>query len=142
MRLIIQENADKVGLWTAKYIKKRINDYAPTAKRPFVLGLPTGSSPLPTYRALIKMHKAGELSFKHVVTFNMDEYVGIPKDHPQSYHHFMWTNFFQHIDIVPSNVHILNGNAPDLNLECERYEQAIEENGYGDMCATMLCHSV
>ena len=73
--------------------------------------------------------QAGELSFKHVVTFNMDEYVGIPKDHPQSYHHFMWTNFFKFVDIVPSNVHILDGNAPDLNLECEKYEQAIEEVG-------------
>ncbi len=59
----------------------------------------------------------------------MDEYVGIPKDHPQSYHHFMWTNLFKHIDIVPSNVHILNGNAPDLNVECEKYEQAIEQVG-------------
>ena len=73
--------------------------------------------------------QAGELSFKHVVTFNMDEYVGIPKDHPQSYHHFMWTNFFKFVDIAPSNVHILNGNAPDLNLECEKYEQAIEAHG-------------
>ncbi len=73
--------------------------------------------------------QAGLLSFKHVVTFNMDEYVGVPKDHPQSYHHFMWTNFFKHIDIVPSNVHILDGNASDLNLECERYERCIEDHG-------------
>eukprot|EP00750_Incisomonas_marina_P016600 INCI19205.1.p1 GENE.INCI19205.1~~INCI19205.1.p1 ORF type:complete len:347 (+),score=64.08 INCI19205.1:109-1041(+) len=129
MRLIIQPDAEAVGQWAARYIKKRINDFKPTTQRRFVLGLPTGSSPLPTYKALIKMHQAGELSFKHVVTFNMDEYVGIPKDHPQSYHHFMWTNFFKYVDIIPSNVHILNGNAPDLELECEKYEQAIEAHG-------------
>ena len=56
-------------------------------------------------------------------------YVGIPKDHPQSYHHFMWTNFFKHVDITPANVHILDGNAPDLQMECEKYEQAIEDVG-------------
>lgn len=129
MRLIIQDNADQVGLWTARYLKKRINDFNPTKERPFVLGLPTGSSPLTTYKRLVEFHKKGELSFKHVITFNMDEYVGIPKDHPQSYHHFMWTHFFRHIDIVPANVHILDGNAPDLNLECEKYENAIEAVG-------------
>lgn len=129
MRLLIHRNKDEVGFWTAQYIKKRINDFNPTKERPFVLGLPTGSTPLPTYKRLIEFVKKGSLSFKHVVTFNMDEYVGIPEDHPESYHSFMYNNFFKHVDILPENVHILNGNATDLEDECARYEKAIVDNG-------------
>jgi glucosamine-6-phosphate deaminase len=85
------------------------------------------------YQALVEAHRAGRVSFEHVVTFNMDEYVGIPKDHPQSYHTFMWTNFFSHIDIKAENVHILNGNAPDLEAECAAYEAAIQVAGGIDL---------
>ena len=82
--------------------------------RPFVLGLPTGSSPTAVYQRLVEMHKRGEVSFANVVTFNMDEYVGLERDHPQSYHEYMWSNFFRHIDVSPSNVNILDGNAGDM----------------------------
>jgi len=75
------------------------------------------------------MYNLGQVSFKHVVTFNMDEYVGIPKAHPQSYYSFMWDNFFSHIDILPENAHLLDGNAPDLETECEAYEQKIKALG-------------
>jgi glucosamine-6-phosphate deaminase len=85
------------------------------------------------YQALVEAHRAGRVSFEYVVTFNMDEYVGIPKDHPQSYHTFMWTNFFSHIDIKTENVHILNGNAPDLEAECAAYEAAIQAVGGIDL---------
>jgi glucosamine-6-phosphate deaminase len=85
------------------------------------------------YQALVEAHRAGRVSFEYVVTFNMDEYVGIPKDHPQSYHTFMWTNFFGHIDIKAENVHILNGNAPDLEAECAAYEAAIQAVGGIDL---------
>jgi glucosamine-6-phosphate deaminase len=85
------------------------------------------------YKALVEAHKAGRVSFEHVVTFNMDEYVGIPEDHPQSYHSFMWTNFFSHIDIKKENVHILNGNASDLEAECAAYEAKIEAVGGIDL---------
>jgi len=85
------------------------------------------------YQALVEAHRSGRVSFEHVVTFNMDEYVGIPKDHPQSYHTFMWTNFFSHIDIKAENVHILNGNAPDLEAECAAYEAAIQAAGGIDL---------
>ncbi len=78
---------------------QRINAFNPSAERPFVLGLPTGSSPLEAYKALVVMHNAGLVSFKHVVTFNMDEYVGLPAAHTQSYHTFMYENFFNHFDI-------------------------------------------
>lgn len=85
--------AEQVGKWAARHIVNRINAFKPTADRPFVLGLPTGGTPLTAYKALVEMHKAGEVSFKHVVTFNMDEYVGLPKEHPESYHSFMHRNF-------------------------------------------------
>ena len=101
--------------------------------KPFVLGLPTGSTPLKVYAELVRMVKAGELSFKNVITFNMDEYVGLPVEHPESYHSFMYTNLFNHIDIKPGNVHILDGNAPDLNAECAAYEKAIEAAGGFDL---------
>ena len=129
MRLIIQESYSQISHWAAAYIVKKINDFAPTAERPFVLGLPTGSTPLGTYRELIKFYKDGKVSFKNVVTFNMDEYVGIPEDHSESYHTFMWKNFFSHIDIRPENVNILNGNAEDLAAECARYEEKIKQYG-------------
>jgi len=129
MRLIIRDDPTAVGDYIAAYITKRINDFAPTADRPFVLGLPTGSSPIPTYKALIKSVKEGKLSFKHVVTFNMDEYVGLPRDHRESYHTFMFREFFSHVDIPPAQVHILDGNAPDLVAECNTYEAAIKSYG-------------
>ena len=85
MRLIPLHNSKQVGKWAALHIAKRIKAFSPTPNRPFVLGLPTGGTPLETYKELIKLYDAGELSFKNVVTFNMDEYIGIPKDHPESY---------------------------------------------------------
>ncbi len=129
MRLIIQKNYDDCSLWAANHIASRIRDFSPSAKNPFVLGLPTGSTPLGTYNALIDLYKAGKVSFEHVVTFNMDEYVGLPEDHPQSYHFFMWENFFNHINIKKENVHILNGMARDLQGECDAYEKRIKDLG-------------
>lgn len=113
----------------ANYIKERINQFNPTADRPFVLGLPTGSSPIGTYQKLVELYRQGQLSFEHVVTFNMDEYVGLPRDHPESYHSFMWNNLFKHVNIKPENVHILDGNAPDLDEECKRFEAEIVRVG-------------
>ncbi|MBR2859966.1 MAG: 6-phosphogluconolactonase, partial [Alistipes sp.] len=84
MRLIIQENAQNAGRWAAEYIVKRINEKEAAGGR-FVLGLPTGSTPLITYARLIELYKEGKVSFKNVVTFNMDEYVGLPQEHPESY---------------------------------------------------------
>lgn len=129
MRLVIQPNYDLLSEWAANYVAKRINEFGPKEGTPFVLGLPTGSSPLGMYRNLIKLHKEGKVSFRNVVTFNMDEYVGIPEDHSESYHTFMWKNFFSHIDIRPENVNILNGNAEDLAAECARYEEKIKQYG-------------
>ncbi|KAG2187959.1 hypothetical protein INT44_000709 [Umbelopsis vinacea] len=129
MRLIIREDYDEVSNYVANYVKERIKQFAPTADRPFVLGLPTGSSPIGTYNKLVDFFKSGELSFEHVITFNMDEYVGLPKNHPQSYHTFMWTNLFAHINIKAENVHILDGNASDLDAECKEFEAKIARVG-------------
>ncbi len=129
MRLIIQESYSQLSQWAAAYIVKKINEFNPTEEKPYVLGLPTGSTPLGTYRELIKLYNSGKVSFKNVVTFNMDEYVGLPEDHTESYHSFMWNNFFKHIDINPENVNILNGNAEDPEAECVRYEEKIKSYG-------------
>ena len=129
MRILIHKNYAQISKWTASYIAEKINGFQPTPEKPFVLGLPTGSSPVGTYTELISLVKEGKLSFKNVVTFNMDEYVGIPKDHPESYHSFMHKNLFDHIDIPKENINILNGNAPDLEKECEAYEKKIENYG-------------
>ena len=133
MRLIIEETSQQVAQWAADYIIRRIKAKEQVTKSPFVLGLPTGSTPLETYKELIRRHKAGDVSFRNVITFNMDEYVGLPEEHPESYHSFMWTNFFSHIDIVRENVHILNGNAADLAKECADYEAAIAAAGGIDL---------
>ena len=133
MRLIIQESYSQLSQWAAAYIVKRINEFAPTAEKPFVLGLPTGSTPLGTYKQLIKLYNEGKVSFENVVTFNMDEYIGLSSDHPQSYHTFMWKNFFDHIDIKKENVHILNGMAEDPEAECAAYEKAMKDVGGVDL---------
>ncbi len=133
MRLIIEPNYEEVSRWAANYVASRINAANPTAEKPFVLGCPTGGSPLGMYKNLIKLNKEGKVSFKNVVTFNMDEYCGIPQDHEQSYHTFMWTNFFNHIDILPENVNILNGNAEDPIAECQRFEDKIKSYGGIDL---------
>ncbi len=133
MRLIIQESYGKMSQWAAAYIAKRINDAKPTPEHPFVLGLPTGSTPIGTYKELIHLHSTGKVSFENVVTFNMDEYIGIPENHPESYHTFMWDNFFSHINIRKENVNILNGNADDPDEECRQYEAKIASYGGIDL---------
>ncbi len=133
MRVLITKDYDEMSVAAANYVAKRIVDFQPTEEHPFVLGCPTGSSPLGLYQHLVKLNQKGLVSFRNVVTFNMDEYVGLPVEHPESYHSFMWNNFFNHIDIRKENVHILNGNAPDLQAECEHYEQMIADAGGVDL---------
>ncbi len=133
MRLIIQPDYNEVSRWAAHYVAHRILEAQPTAEKPFVLGLPTGSSPLGMYRELINLNKQGIISFQNVITFNMDEYIGLPEEHPESYHAFMWNNFFKHIDIKHENVNILNGNAADLDAECADYEARIKAVGGIDL---------
>ena len=133
MRLIIEKNYDELSRWAANYVAARINEAKPTPEHPFVLGCPTGSSPLGMYRHLIELHKAGKVSFANVVTFNMDEYRDLPRDHKESYHSFMWNNFFSHIDIPAENVNILDGNAADPEAECRRFEEKMASYGGVDL---------
>ena len=129
MRIIIHSNSDKVAEFSSEHIINRIREFKPTPERPFVIGLPTGSTPIKTYRLLIKAYRAGRVDFSNVVTFNMDEYVGLPRDHPESYHSFMWNNFFSFINVKKENVNILNGMAADPVDECDRYEKKIKAFG-------------
>ncbi|XP_019877306.1 glucosamine-6-phosphate isomerase isoform X1 [Aethina tumida] len=129
MRLVILDDSKDVAEWAAKYVTKRINEFNAGPDNYFVLGLPTGSTPLGMYKKLIEFYKEGKVSFKYVKTFNMDEYVGLPREHKESYHYFMWHNLFKHVDIDPKNVHILDGNAEDLAAECTNYEKKIAEAG-------------
>ncbi len=129
MRLIPLTNAEKVGKWAARHIVEKINAFQPTAERPFVLGLPTGGTPLATYKELIQLCQKGEVSFKHVVTFNMDEYVGIDPEHPESYRSFMYNNFFNHIDIQDENINLLDGLADNIDAHCAAYEEKIRSYG-------------
>lgn len=133
MRVIIEDCAVKASVWAAHYIVSKIKEKAAKTDKPFVLGLPTGSTPIETYKELIRMYEAGEVSFKNVITFNMDEYVGLPVEHPESYHSFMFNNLFNHIDIPTENINILDGNAPDLAAECASYEERIVAAGGIDL---------
>jgi glucosamine-6-phosphate deaminase len=133
MRVIIQKDYASLSKWAAYYVASKIIKANTVSSKPFVLGLPTGSSPLGMYQYLIDLYKEGILSFENVITFNMDEYVGLPESHPQSYHSFMRDNFFNYINIEPENIHILNGNTSNLNDECERYEAKIKEVGGIDL---------
>ena len=133
MRLIIQPNYQQLSCWAASYVAKKINDFNPTAEKPFVLGLPTGGTPLGTYKELINLYNKGIVSFQNVVTFNMDEYVGLPEEHPESYHSFMARNFFDHVNVPKENINILNGNAEDLEAECAAYEAKIVAAGGIDL---------
>ena len=133
MRVIIKADYDELSQWAAEHVIECINKTKPSKEKPFVLGLPTGSTPMGMYQALVKAFKAGRVSFKNVVTFNMDEYVGLPVEHPESYHSFMYRNLFDHIDCPKENIHILNGNATDWEAECRQYEEAIKAVGGIDL---------
>jgi len=131
MRVIITEK--NIGDWAACYVANKILEAKPTEDKPFVLGLPTGSTPLAMYKRLIQFYKDGILDFTNVVSFNMDEYVGLDKDHPQSYHYFMHENFFNHINMKPENINILDGMATDYKAECQRFEDKMKAIGGIDL---------
>ena len=139
MRVLILKDSKSIGEWAAAYIVEKIKNFIPTTEKPyFVLGLPTGSSPLAMYKELVKLYKDGVVSFKNVVTFNMDEYVGLPKEHPESYWSFMHKNFFDLVDVPAENINILNGNPGDkseaaLKEECKKYEERMSSYGGIDL---------
>jgi len=106
-----------------------------------VLGLATGGTPLGVYRRLIEDYRKGLVSFRQATTFNLDEYVGLPEDHPESYHSYMRRNLFDHIDLPLSRAHLPNGGAADLEAECRRYDALIEEAGGIDLQLLGIGHN-
>jgi len=124
MEIIIQPTTGDAAGVAARIIARLLRE-----KPDAVLGLATGSTPLPLYQALIAMN----LDWSKVTTFNLDEYIGIPRDHPQSYHTFMWENLFRHVNIAPENVHIPDGNAADIPVFCANYEERIRAAGGIDL---------
>ena len=133
MRVIVERDYEAVSERAAKHVVATTTSALPTEQKPFVLGLPTGSTPIGMYRRLVEMNHRGRISFQHVITFNMDEYVGLPENDPASYHAFMWEHFLGRIDIPIENVNILDGNAPDLEAECAAYEERIHRFGGVDL---------
>ncbi len=129
MRVVIKDNYDECSLWVAEYIANKINTFNKENNSPFVLGLPTGSTPLGVYKKLIDMNQKNLVSFKNVITFNMDEYIGLPPENIQSYHYFMFNNFFNFIDIKKENINILNGMTKNIEKECNDYEEKIKKVG-------------
>ena len=127
------ETEDNVGFLTASYVKNKIKSFVSTEEKPFfVLALPTGGTAIDLYKYLVKFYEEG-LSFDKVVTFNLDEYAGLPENHPESYHSFMAKNFFDHIEIPKEQINILNGNAENLEKECKNYEEKIKTYGGIDL---------
>ena len=128
VKVLIVKNYEELSLETALRIAEAVR-----SNPDIVLGLATGGTPLGCYRELIRMHREEGLSFSRVTTFNLDEYVGLPPSHPQSYHYYMFHNFFDHVDVRRENVHIPDGMAENLDEECRRYEEAIKEAGGIDL---------
>ncbi len=128
MRVIILPDAASVARRAAGFVADLI-----CRKPRCVLGLATGSTPLLTYAELIRMHHEDGLDFSQVVTFNLDEYVGLSPDHPQSYRHFMRENLFSHVNVHPSNTHVPNGMSADFEASCENYERQIRDVGGIDL---------
>lgn len=94
-----------------------------------VLGLATGRTPIPLYRALVRLFRAGRIDFSRATTFNLDEFLGVTADDPHSYHAFMRVHLFDHVNLPPERVHVLNGAARDAGRECARFERAIAREG-------------
>ncbi|MDI6699359.1 MAG: glucosamine-6-phosphate deaminase [Candidatus Saccharicenans sp.] len=128
MEIIVQPDSQQASWLAARLVRKLIME----KPRP-VLGLATGNTPLQLYKYLTKMHREEGLDFSRVITFNLDEYVGLSPDHPASFHHFMRANLFSHINIKPENVHIPDGLASDIPACCEKYEQEIRAAGGIDL---------
>lgn len=129
---LIFKTAKEVADYTADRIVSVIRSLE-NQKPYIVLGLPTGSTPLLTYARLIELYRLGKISFKNVITVNMDEYRGLDENHPQSYRYFMNKNFFNHIDILHQNTHFLNGMAQDSDMECSKYDTLIKQLGGIDL---------
>jgi glucosamine-6-phosphate deaminase len=128
MEIIIKPSATEAQQEAAKVLGRQIR-----RKPDSVLGLATGSTPIPVYAALVQMHGRGELDFSRIATFNLDEYVGLAPDHPCSYREFMRQHLFSRVNIAPKNIHFPDGLAKDIPAHCAEYEAAIARAGGIDL---------
>ena len=128
MEVIIAQNAQEIAVLAADLIERQL-----LHKPNSVLGLATGSTPVGTYRELIRRHKEKGLDFSKVTTFNLDEYVGLPPTHSQSYRYFMEENLFKHINVPPANIHVPYGHADSVLDFCAWYEEEIKRAGGIDL---------
>ena len=128
MEVVIKESYKQMSALGAEIVARVVRN-----KPRAVIGLATGSTPLGLYKELVRIHKDEGLSFSQIVTFNLDEYVGLPPEHPQSYRCFISQNLLDHIDIRKENIHLPNGMAEDIELACTEYEKEIKEAGGIDL---------
>ena len=124
MQILVYENAAQVGQAAATLIAAQV-----LSKPDSVLGLATGSTPIPAYQELSRLCKAGVVDFSRVRSFNLDEYCNLPVEHEQSYHSFMKENLFDHINIDLNSTRVPDGNAADPQKECTEYDAAIAQAG-------------
>ncbi len=136
MNIITFESDEKLNEAAANIIAGQIQ----TIPRP-VLGLATGGTPVGIYERIVRDYRRGMVSFRNATAFNLDEYVNLPADHPESYHSYMNAHLYSHIDLPVSRQHIPNGNAADLAEECRRYDEAIELSGQIDLQLLGLGHN-
>lgn len=133
MRILIFENYIKMSKWAAYYIASKINQSKLIRDKPFVLGLPAGTSPIRTYQELSILFREGKVSFKNVITFNMDEFVGIPEHDPNSFRYHMHQHLFNHVDIPEENINFPNNNSIKIEEKCKEYEKKIQDCGGIDL---------
>lgn len=128
MEVIIQPDIRSVSLFAASLVAQQIR-----RKPKSVLGLATGGTPIPLYQELIRMHREQHLSFREVITFNLDEYLGLDPNHPASYRSFMHEQLFKHLDLPPCQTHLPDSQTQDVTNHCAQYERAIQNAGGIDL---------
>ncbi|WP_243385572.1 glucosamine-6-phosphate deaminase [Bacillus kexueae] len=128
MKFVYVENYEEMSQKAARYLIQKMKQ-----NRPMTIGFATGGTPIGLYDQLIEDHKQNGTSYENITTFNLDEYIGLEKNHPNSYHTYMQQQLFQHLDIRAEKIHLPNGMADDLTMECERYERSIQEAGGIDL---------
>jgi glucosamine-6-phosphate deaminase len=128
MEVVVSQNYNEMSKLAAQVVAEVLN-----TKPNAVLGMATGSTPLGLYQELVRMHQRGQLDFSRVMTFNLDEYVGLPANHPQSYSYFMQENFFQHVNVQPQNINVPSGTTSNYPAFCDWYERRIAECGGIDL---------
>lgn len=129
MRVIIKDNYDEMSRWAADYVLYRIKKHKPSPKKPFVLGIPSGSTPLGMFKILASYYKNGLVSFENVIFFSMGEYIGIGAGDPHGFQYFLWDNFLKYINVKKGHAHFLNGLTTNYAKECSDYEKKIHDYG-------------